>query len=650
MSMDRGRFIAALKATKLCYLVSLGSVIGFSALNASVDRVGAEYSVLGPQAGDQFFPQVALGEQGGYLIWQDNNIDEDGLGIRAVKIDANFNAVMGAFRVNQEAVGDQQRPAITLLPDGGAAFAWESQGDIKVRFIGQDGLFTRPELEANSYVKGQQQDAAITTLDTGNVVVVWSSAGQDGDMFGVYGQIFSPEGIKIGAEFFVNQSVFFNQRTPTVTALNQGDFAVSWVSEVYAGTANRTDENGRIPNSTVGGERYEVGIVGRIFDENGLGVSDEISLSDPSIIAANPRLVSLDEGFMVFYSGRENLQQVADISEVFDGWDIYGGAFNENGEAQAEAFVVNGHTFGDQLVPSAARVGDDILVSWTSLEQDGDREGVFGKLISVNDGTQGEELQINSVTGNKQFLPAVGGNDAGQAIIIWGGYTGGQDSFDLYAQRFATGSDVPRLEAPYVFGVGYWSLRVTWPGLAGMPIDSYELYLDGADVPVLVSGNSHTFTGLSAGTEHTVELVYILPDGTKSPPSTPAVGETWGRDENSDMLPDSWQREHFGLTSIEWPGANVDSDGDGVSNRDELLAGTSPVDAASLLRTEVVPTAAGLHLQWNTHAGGFYQVQVSTDIDTWFDAGAPRLAVGDSDSISIVNDQGIAVYRVLRLR
>ena len=645
MKMDRGRLTNASKSLA----VTLGLVVAASSVDAAMDRVGAEYSVLGPQVGDQFLPDLAIGDDGGYLVWQANNADSDGLGIRAVRLDKNLNVSMGDFQVNESSVGDQQRPALTLLEDGGAAIVWESEGDVLIRFVTSDGQLKAKEKKVNSYIRSMQTDPAIATLADGNVAVVWSSLDQDGDMQGIYGQLFDSEGEKIGAEFFVNQSVFFNQRTPAISALDSGDFVVAWVSEEFRGNSSQTDINGRISDSAAGGERYKISTVGRIFDENGLAVSDELHLGKADVINANPSIVSLEKGFMAFYSGRDNVEKVSSMAEVENGWDIYAQQFDELGQAIGDSIIVNETVYGDQVVPSAVNLGDGLLVSWTSLGQDGDQEGVFGRVIGAASGSS-SEFQVNTLSVSRQMLPSASADEDGNALVVWSGYKGGADSFDIQGQKYGLGSSLPVLEQPFVFSNGYWSIGVSWPELDGVDVESYELYLDGSDTPVITTGNVYMFSGLNAGSEHSVELVYVLPDGSRSPRSMAGEGATWGRDENSDLLPDDWQTKYFGLSSIDWPAASDDSDGDGVPNIEELLAGTNPTDALSLLKTEFIKTAAGSKLEWNSQPGAIYQVQVTTDISSWFDAGEPRLAVSTSDSVSIVDDQGIAVYRVVRLR
>ncbi|MBT5705345.1 MAG: hypothetical protein HOI66_03415, partial [Verrucomicrobia bacterium] len=62
----------------------------------------------------------------------------------------------------------------------------------------------------------------------------------------------------------------------------------------------------------------------------------------------------------------------------------------------------------------------------------------------------------------------------------------------------------------------------------------------------------------------------------------PTVGD---RDDDQDGLPDLWEQQ-FGLdsnSSEQQQGPNGDPDQDGLTNREELLAGTNPIDGASTL-------------------------------------------------------------------
>ena len=642
MKLEKERLVCASRMAMFCLLAIAVFVWPGQRLEASVKRLGSEYSVLGRQIGDQFFPKLALNELGGYLVWQDNNVDGDGLGISAVRLDANFNAVRGAFRVNQAAKGEQQRPAVALLGNGGAAFAWESNGDIFVRFVNDAGVFIGPEQTANAYLPSLQRDPAMATLKNGNVVVVWGSMGQDGSLQGVFGQIFDPRGNKMGKEFMVNQSFLLNQRSPAVAALPQGGFVVCWISERLAARASSREL------TITGGERYQVSLYGRVFDERGNGVTNELLWGEPSMIDANPAVAVLDDGFMVFTSGHNNVEKVFDSSEMQSGWDIYGRAYGFTGAPRGERFLVNQATDNHQMIPSTASMDGSVFVTWTSVRQNGYREGLFGRIVDPTAPLDSSpEFSINTETGNQQMLPAVAGK-GNRALLIWSGFSGGRDSFDLKAQKYVAGSLLPEPEPPFVFGAGFWSVGVSWRAVDG--VESYEVYLDDADAPVIVSKNTHTFTGLNAGAEHSVRIAYVFPNGEKSPQSSPVVARTWGRDENFDGLPDEWQRSYWGEDSDNWPDRNSDSDGDGAGNFDELLAGTDPSDANSLLQTEIISSGRGLRLRWNTQPGGFYQVRISTDVRSWFDVGTPRLAVDVFDSISIGNNQGIAVYRVLRLK
>ena len=74
----------------------------------------------------RLIPRVSLNTSGGFLVWQDNITDGDGLGISAVRLDSTLSPTLGNFRVNQQGTNDQENPQVALLQNGGAVFVWQS--------------------------------------------------------------------------------------------------------------------------------------------------------------------------------------------------------------------------------------------------------------------------------------------------------------------------------------------------------------------------------------------------------------------------------------------------------------------------------------------------------------------------------------------
>ncbi len=81
-------------------------------------------------------------------------------------------------------------------------------------------------------------------------------------------------------------------------------------------------------------------------------------------------------------------------------------------------------------------------------------------------------------------------------------------------------------------------------------------------------------------------------------------------------LHSEWRVLHFGLGSRgELGGASADPDGDGMNNEAEFLAGTSPLDGASLLRLRHArDPAGGLALLFESAANRAYTIQASESL------------------------------------
>jgi len=113
--------------------------------------------------------------------------------------------------------------------------------------LSYDGVLAG-EFRVNTYTANVQSYSSITALaNGGGFVVSWQSYGQDGDDYGIYAQRYDANWVLQGNEFKVNTYTTNDQSHPSITALSNGGFVVSWDS--YDGNddgvyAQRYDANG----------------------------------------------------------------------------------------------------------------------------------------------------------------------------------------------------------------------------------------------------------------------------------------------------------------------------------------------------------------------------------------------------------------------
>jgi len=612
-----------------------------------LSSTGMEYRVLPSITGDQALPSLSLGAAGGYLVAQDNSVDGSGLGIRARRFFGDLSGARETFQVNAQHLGDQQNAKVALLKGGGAVFAWQGSTAgghrIFARFLGANDTFLGGDIAVSPEGAGHQKDAAVAVLENGAAAIVWVEWGRDGSMEGIFAQLFSAAGAKIGGAFQVNQVGTLSQRSPAVAALENGGFAVAWVADEH-----------RHANS--------IDIYARVFDGQGEPAGSELRLNTGEKICANPALAAVAGGFRAAWSAlavgasarvESTPQGWRDeaTKQSAAGWDVETRGFDLQGQGSATETVVNGETRGDQFSPRLANVGGHLLVAWTSYGQDGADEGIYGRLLMANGKFDGGEFLVNTRTRGAQIYPAVSAAGTERAVVAWTSYAGGTASYDLFAQNYAL-AGAPALEAPpapFVSSLSDKSICAAWSEIAAQEVVAYLVYVDDAASAIEAADGMITIerAAWAPGSTHTVRLAYRLADGRISPKSEAASAKTWGADANGDQLPDDWQTLNWGKR---WPAADADSDLDGASNAAEFLAGTDPTDPHSVLRVEISARAQGLYLEWRTEPGNYYQLQVTGDFKVWRNAGGPRFAAATSDSVPVSNAGQTDYYRVIRMR
>jgi len=614
-----------------------------------------EYSIVGSLSGDQAYPQLGLKPSGGYLVWQDNITDGDGLGISALRLDGGFSGTPGSsssFRVNATGAGTQEHPQVSLLNGGGAVFVWQGgkQGfqRIYARFLSAGNLWLTSDLQVNTFTNSCQVDPVVTTLPSGNVVVAWASFNQvaPDSLQDVYAQVLSPTGQKLTSEFQVNQFISYNQRNPAIVALSDGRFVVAWVSE-------RQDFPISSGFTAAASGTARADTYARIFNSNGAPAGNEFLVSTGTNFCSSPHIAAAPGGaFMVVWSEK-------DRGGGSNGVDIWGRAFSGAGVG-GTARCINTTRFGDQYLPSISWDGTDYLVVWTSLGQDGSREGVFGQFLHSNGSLDQGEFRVNTTWINQQKYPAVASDGQGRFLTVWTSFVGGASGFDLCAQRYVNvAQPLLAMSAPFVYvpftldtyGNYLPQVQVSWPVQTGLSIDHYDVYVNRTLAATLAT-NVWTMTaanGLTASSTNLFQVDYVTTAGRSSPLSPMATGVTWSG-YSWDDIPFEWMARYFGGRNnmSHWPSGYSPMPPGGPTVLQVFLTGADPTNPATWLRTAITQTAQGFFLTWNPQPGLTYQVQTSSNLTTWVSTGSPRFASGTADSLYI-GLSNAAFYRVMWL-
>jgi hypothetical protein len=588
---------------------------------------GGEFAPAGSLPGDQTQASLSLNATGGFLTWQDNVTDGSGLGISAIQLNSTFSHPFGAFRVNQQGTNDQENPQVALLHNGGAAFVWQSGKQsfqhIYARFLSSSNTFVTGDVLVNTASNHYQVNPVMAALPNGNVIVAWGSLGQDNaDGYqGVYAQILSPTGVKVGTEFLVNQFTPFNQRTPAVAAFPNGNFVVTWVSERERSIL-AVDSGGN-----AGAGFNSIDIYARLYNASGAALGNEFLVNTGTNVCANPSVATASDGSFIITWGQK------DLVTLNNSWDIFARQFSSAGVGGVVE-LVNSQQYGDQYAPKISSVGTEYLVVWTSMGQDGSREGVFGQFLLGNGAHDGGEFRVNTTVLNAQKFQAVASDGAGRFLVAWSSFVGGINSMDLYAQAYinANQQPLPPPGAPMVSALDESSLTVTWPPVTEFNVAYYNLYVDGSTTPIAVTNIMWSNRSYNPSSTHTFQLAYVLTNGIVSPISPTASGTTWGPDLNHDGLPDNWQAMYWGPNSANWPPGNTVL-APGVTVLKVFLWGANPLNPNTWLKDWMTHTSQGWYLNWNPVAGGIYQVQTSTDLAHWTNLGSPRYAAGNVDSV-----------------
>lgn len=435
------------------FVTCFAFLLGFEALGASgFLPEGGESALVGNLPADQSTPAVALNAQGGYVVWQDAGNGIAGGGIRARRVSRTANgSLVGSFSpfwINSRSTGEQELPQVALRPGGGAVFVWQTgplgESGVVARFLksssGSIPQFEGDEIEIAPAGSERNIAPQIIALGDGSMVVAWAHFSGPDSLMDVFTQKLSADGRKVGPPLQVNLTTDYHQRSPALAALQDGNYVVAWISE-----------NQRFDRSA--------DVYARIFSPSGFPLAaNEMRLNYGTNICSSPSLVALPNG------GFAAAWSEYDYNSPDHGWDSYIRTFDASAVAQYPSLMLNAYQPHNQINPKLAVAQGVIMAVWTSFEQDGSREGVFGRYLSLVGQPLEDEFGLNQTVISQQMQPAVTSDNDRRFLSVWTAFNF-DTGFDLVSRKFVGPAAV--LAPHCVISIVSDGVKVAWSTESG---------------------------------------------------------------------------------------------------------------------------------------------------------------------------------------
>ncbi len=392
---------------------------------------GAEFPVNSTTAGMQATPSIARNSQGDMVIVWLGNGDGDDYGIFAQRYGANAEAVGSEFRVNTYTTNEQTFPQVAMDEDGDFIVVWESNGSsgtdtdfsVQARRFDRDGVaLDASEFQVNTYTTGAQRAPQVAMDSDGDTVIVWQSQAAN-----IHMQRYDSTGAKLTLEEVEVGVNNFLEIYPDVASDDEGNFVVTWTS--FTGgdpdiTARRFANDGAALDASEFQVNTNTTNVTQIKPRIGMDADGDFVIAWFDVVNA------ATSDYTIYARRYANIGAPLDVNEfqvnslaggprAFDGqfyggpivamdadgdfmitWESVGSFGTDNSSYSIQArryladgtalesseFQINQHTTDGQVTPKVALqdITGDFVLTWASDGQDGSEAGIYAQVYEPN--------------------------------------------------------------------------------------------------------------------------------------------------------------------------------------------------------------------------------------------------------------------------
>ena len=372
---------------------------------------GTEFQVPSVNYGWQWLPDVSTLRDGSFIItWYSRASNSSDMFLYGQKYEANGTKSGGQFQIDQFSSSLFQSTIISSQINDNFIFLWRESNTIQGQIFGSDATKIGNEFAINyTDVPHDMQNFTATSFSDGSFMVVWPEKEDQTSLqqVGISAQRFNSNGAEIGSKFLVNEAWTFDDRDPSVSQLQNGSFVVVWEKavadsddsfgiqaklfnninstsgtgfKVNTGTTNKEQSDPNVTalqngNFVVTWQSYEYSgdptgfnIRAKIYDSSANALTPEFLVNtyingdqnSPEIIALN------DGGFLITWTSRSHPEGSGGAVV-----GVYARKFDQHGSSVGDEFLVNTYTPSLQTNMSASPLQDGgFIITWEDWTQD----------------------------------------------------------------------------------------------------------------------------------------------------------------------------------------------------------------------------------------------------------------------------------------